>query len=486
MDRLFIPFAVLICGILLSATGSLTAQPGVRLGAPDSVSFGKLNALSPSEASVAVSAIATPMVVSISTPIGKMDDLRLRYLEEYLKQYGGGRFDSEKYRGRSIGSGVIVSENGYILTNNHVVDGAYEDSILVTLQDGRSMYATLIGQDERTDLALLRIYADGLDAAKFAESQDINIGEWVLAVGNPLGLKSTVTFGIISALNREPEYRTEDEYAVSSYVQTDAAINPGNSGGGLFNLRGELIGINTAIWSSNGYYQGYGFAMPVNIAEAVAYDLVVDGKLDRGFLGITAREVDDSVAARLFLEDTDGAVIDHVEKGSPAERAGLQIDDVVLMVNDRKVETLQRLKSILAVFVVDEELKLTIQRDGAEKTMTVKLGRDPYENAPENEFGDPVGGLGIGVRPLAPGEASELGMPGTNGLVIDEIQPHGTASLARLFEGDVLLRLNDERVFSMEGLADYLAPRKAGEAVMFTVWRRGKEVIRTAIMQPKR
>ena len=485
MNRILIPFAAALLLFVL-AQARVQAQPGVPSRALDTTSFANLATLSPSEASIAVSAIATPTVVSVSTPVRKMDDLRLRYLEEYLRSYGGGGFRAEKYRSRSIGSGVIVNTDGYILTNNHVVDGAYEDSVLVTLHDGRSFYADVVGQDERTDLALLRIYADGLNAAQFAPDGKIHIGEWVLALGSPLGLRSTVTFGIVSALNREIESGNDDEYSISSYIQTDAAINPGNSGGGLFNLQGKLVGINTAIYSSSGFYQGYGFAMPVDVARSVAEDLIADGRLDRGYLGITARNISDTLAARLYLDSQKGAVVEFVEEDSPASKGGLLRDDVVVMVNGVEVESLQTLKSALAVYQTGEQITVNVIRDGAPQELTITLGSDSFGDRNSESYSTPDGGLGIEVRSLEGADFEKLELPGSNGLFIERIDPYGTAYHARLFAGDVLTRINEDRVFSMQGLSDYLASRKAGEEVTLVVWRRGKEVVRKTVIQPKR
>lgn len=484
MKNLLIPvlFAIWILPLLFVPAQS---QVDVRLGAPDSVSYKEFSTLSPSEASIAVSAIATPTVVSVSTPVKKMDDLRLQYLEDYLRSYGGGDFRADEYRSRSIGSGVIVTTNGYVLTNNHVVDGAYPDSILVTLHDSRSFYATLVGQDERTDLALLKIYTEELDAVRFASANDLHIGEWVLALGSPLGLRSTVTFGIISALNREIEMKDETETSISFYIQTDAAINPGNSGGGLFNLRGELVGINTAIYSNSGFYQGYGFAVPVNVARSIAEDLIKDGKLDRGYLGITARNISDTLAARLYLDSKKGVVVDLVEEGSPAQKGGLQADDVVMKVNSVEVESLQSLKSTLAMFQDGESLKVSVIRGDATQELTITLGSDPFEDELIESYSTPSASLGVEVRSLEGIDFEELKLPGSNGLYIERVTQHGTADQARLFAGDVLLTINGERVFSMQGLSDYLATKKAGEKVTFTVWRKGKEITRNAVMQPK-
>lgn len=483
MNRFFIPnLFALLCFPVVTC---LYAQPDVRIGAPDSVSYNEFSVLSPSEASIAVSAIATPAVVSISTPVRKMDDLRLRYLEDYLRSYGGGGFKADDYRSRSIGSGVIVTTNGYILTNNHVVDGAYEDSILVTLHDGQSFYADLVGQDERTDLAVLRIYAEGLDAVKFAKDDDVRIGEWVLALGSPLGLRSTVTFGIVSATHRELQGRNDDEYSVSSYIQTDAAINPGNSGGGLFNLRGELVGINTAIYSNSGFYQGYGFAVPVRFARSLVEDLVEDGKADRGFLGITGRNISDSAAARLFLDSDKGVIIDFVEENSAASRGGLLADDVVVKVDDTDIRTLQSLKSALAVYRQGESVRMDIIRSEEIQTLTLALSGDPYQEEAA-QYSAPGASLGAVLRSLEGPDFEQLKLPGSNGLYITEVLPNGTANHARLYAGDVLLNVDGEKVFSLKGVADYLAGKTAGTPVSLTVWRNGREVTRNAVLQPKR
>lgn len=475
-----------ICAVILLCAFSfnnVSAQPQRVDRAADSVAFPDLSVLSLSEASIAVSSVTMPMVVSISTPVKKNDDLRLRYLEEYLRSYGrGSRPDA--YRGRSIGSGVIISEDGYILTNNHVVDGAYEDSLLVTLNDGRGYYADLVGQDERTDLALLRIYEHNLPAVAFADVEKLKIGEWVLALGSPLGLRSTVTFGIVSALNREVKSPDNDEYAVQMYIQTDAAINPGNSGGGLFNLQGELVGVNTALYSTNGFYQGYGFAIPANLARSIALDLIKDGKLDRGYLGITARDIDDTVALRLRLEVMSGAVVDFVEPKGPAGDGGLKVDDVLLRVNGLAVESLSSLKSILALYQKDERLTFDVLRGGKKESIIVVLGAS-NDNADE-PYTVPAASLGIVSRSPKPEDDAKAGMSESRGVYIDQVERYGTASLAKIFPGDILLSVNGQKIYSTEGLGTLISSSRAGDPVSLVVWRDGAEVVRKGVLQAQR
>lgn len=235
-----------------------------------------------------------------------------------------------------MGSGVIITKDGYILTNNHVVEGGEKGSITVTLWDGREFRGKLIGRDKLTDLAVVKIEANDLPVARFGNSDELQVGQWVLAIGNPLGLNLTVTAGIVSALSRNIGI-IRDSYGVENFIQTDAAINPGNSGGPLVNLNGEVVGINTAIASRTGYYQGYGFAIPINLARKVAEDIIKYGKVRRGVLGVQISQLDESTAKGLGLDKPRGILVQDVISGSAAEEAGIKAGDVILECEGKEV-----------------------------------------------------------------------------------------------------------------------------------------------------
>lgn len=292
-------------------------------------------------------------------------------------------------RARTVGSGVVITEDGYILTNNHVIEDAVRDGITVTLDDKRSFEARVVGRDPSTDLAVLKVDGNGLPTAIVGNSDRIEVGEWVLAIGNPFRLRSTVTAGIVSALSREVEI-INDALRIESFIQTDAAINRGNSGGALVNTSGELIGINTAIATQSGSYQGYGFAVPSNLALKVATDLIEFGEVKRGMLGVSIQAVDDRIAQRRGLERITGVLIQNVEEGSAAYRGGVRSADIVLEVNGETVSEPNQLQEKVAMFRPDDTVDLTIWRDGERQSKRVTLDEmvRPEPQQPVDRFDD--------------------------------------------------------------------------------------------------
>lgn len=268
------------------------------------------------------------------------------------------------------GSGVIVGEDGYIVTNNHVVDQAAE--ILVSLYNGRAYNAEIIGTDPSTDLAVLKIDEKGLPEARLADSDEVRVGDWVLAVGNPFNLASTVTAGIVSAKARNINILS-DNSAIESFIQTDAAVNPGNSGGALVNLKGELIGINTAIATPTGTYAGYSFAVPSNIVNKVMTDLIEYGEVQRGYLGVVIRDLDWQLAQQLQLDRSQGVVVANLVRNGPADEAGLEIKDVILEINGSPITSSSRLLEIVASHKPGDELEVVILRNGKKQDATIRL-----------------------------------------------------------------------------------------------------------------
>jgi Do/DeqQ family serine protease len=293
-------------------------------------------------------------------------------------------------RARTVGSGILVSGDGYILTNNHLVDGAVDEDIEVALNDKRVFEARVVGQDPSTDLAVLKIDGRNLPSITIGNSDEVDVGEWVLAVGNPLRLRSTVTAGIVSALSRDVQI-INDQMRVESFIQTDAAINKGNSGGALVNTSGELIGVNTAIASQSGSYQGYGFAVPSNLAAKVARDIIEYGEVRRALLGVEIISVDAALAEELNMDEIRGVRITDVVSKGAADRSGLRPNDVVLSVNGEKVNESNRLQQKIAVLHPGEVVDLRILRDGEEFEKSIELGlleRDEQQLA----FNDNSGG----------------------------------------------------------------------------------------------
>jgi serine protease Do len=275
-------------------------------------------------------------------------------------------------RSRSVGSGVVISEDGYILTNNHVIEDAIRGEITITLEDKRTFDARVVGRDPSTDLAIIKIDATGLQPAVIGNSDRLEVGEWVLAIGNPFRLRSTVTAGIVSALSRDVQI-INDALRIESFIQTDAAINRGNSGGALVNTSGELIGINTAIATQSGSYQGYGFAVPSNLALKIARDLIEFGDVQRGMLGVSIQSVNDRTARRAGLQTITGVEVLEVSRNGAADKAGLRSTDIILKVNGETVSEANQLQEKVAMFRPNDDVALTIWRDRAELEKVVKL-----------------------------------------------------------------------------------------------------------------
>lgn len=319
--------------------------------------------------------IATPAVVHITTLHKANANPYRRPYEGMFKDFFGGNYHGEQKEQQSMqgfGSGVIVSDDGYIVTNNHVIADA--NKIEVVLNDKRSYIGTLVGADPHTDLALIKIQEAGLPFLQFGNSESLSIGSWVLAVGNPFNLNSTVTAGIISAQGRSINVlRNEDNMAIESFIQTDAVVNPGNSGGALVNLNGELIGINTAIASPTGAFTGYAFAVPETIVKKIVEDFRKYGFVQRAFLGVAIMDINATVAKIKGIENIVGVYIASVNKGGAAEKSGLREGDIIIDLNGKRVNSAARLQEVMAMYRPGEKIKLTYIRKGKSKTIEAVL-----------------------------------------------------------------------------------------------------------------
>ncbi|MCC6866627.1 MAG: Do family serine endopeptidase [Ignavibacteria bacterium] len=376
------------------------------------------------------------------------------------------------------GSGVIISKDGYIVTNNHVVKGAGEHGIKVVLTDKREFEGKVVGLDENTDLAVIKIEADNLPVMSLGNSDNIQVGEWVLAIGNPLGLNYTVTAGIVSALGRNIGINGGG-YAIENFIQTDAAINPGNSGGALVDVNGQLIGINSAIKTNTGYYQGYGFAIPVNIVKSVTEELIKSGKVVRGYIGVQIQTVDETMAKGLGLDKAKGVLVQSVQKGGGGDEAGLQAGDVILSVDGKEVNAANELQVIINSKRPGDVAKLTVFRDGKtiEKDVTLKPKAEEDKQTSMNNKQDEgsnkgvsstsVNSLGISVQNTPSVLKEKLNISG--GVVITSVEKMSESFLRGLQEGFVIIEANKKKVNDVSDLTDALSDKKTGDSVLLKV-----------------
>ncbi len=391
----------------------------------------------------------------------------------------------ETQRLQGLGSGVIVTSDGYILTNHHVIENA--DDIRVGLYDNRTFEAKLIGTDPLTEVAVIKVEATGLPAARLGKSDEMEIGEWVLAVGNPLGLSSTVTAGIVSAKGRaigiiqdEDREETGGSYAIENFIQTDAAINRGNSGGALVNLKAEVIGINTAIATGTGFYAGYGFAIPINLARKIMKDLIDQGYVTRAWLGISMQEVTENVAERFGLDRPKGVRIVQVLEDSPADKAGLREMDIILKLDGKDVNHSNEIQNSVALKNPDETVTLTVWRDKKEMDIRVKLGqretgREIARGTSESEeFAD----LGLQVQTLDRDIRSQLRHGDYNdveGVIITNVERYSVAFDVGIAVGDVITQVEDDRIRSVSDYRRALRQYDKGQVVIFYLQRRSNE-----------
>ena len=382
------------------------------------------------------------------------------------------------------GSGFIVSEDGYVMTNNHVIEDA--ERITVSLQDGRTFRAEVVGTDPTTDIAVIRIDGTGLPTASLGSSADVRVGEWVLAIGNPgfarggsPDLDYTVTAGIVSALGRslrlinrslftDPEFTGNANFAIEDFIQTDAVINSGNSGGPMVNLRGQVIGINAAIVSNTGVYQGYGFAIPIDLAHRVMEDLIAYGHVRRAYLGVGIREVNAEDAEVLGLPEISGAFVESVTPGDPAARAGIRQYDVIAEVDGEGVVSSNDLQHKIALRSPGERVRLTLYRDGAPRDVTIRLEEAPFSDdvqvvsAPEPRTADKIG---IDVVDITPEIADELRLESTEGVVVRDVQAGGPAARRNIGPRCVIRQIDRHAIRDTGDVRNAFAQVEPGDVV---------------------
>jgi serine protease Do len=363
--------------------------------------------------------------------------------DEFLRRFFGERQPREMPPQQGVGSGVIVSDDGYILTNNHVVAGA--DEVTVTLAGGQDVPATIVGTDPMSDLAVVHVNEQHLPAATLGDSDNLRVGEWVVAAGNPFGLRNTVTAGIVSAKGRSNVRIAEYE----DFIQTDAAINPGNSGGPLVDLHGRVVGINTAIASRNGGNNGVGFAIPVNMARSVMDSLIHNGRVVRGWLGVAIQPLDEALARSFGYDSTEGALIGDVVPNSPAEKAGLKAGDIVVKFGDAKIRDMQQLRNLAAATEPGTTIRIEVMRNGQAKTVPLEVTQREAEVAMQSA-GDASDELGLSVTNLTPQQAESLGLDGgVHGVVVTQVAPDGLAYAAGIRPGNLVLDVQGTAVSSV-------------------------------------
>ncbi len=467
-----------IASLLLPAAvfiiSSAVFVPGVSLGAEKAVSqdttkfLGRL-----SDALAEIGEVARPAVVNISTtstvtleenPYGDF------FNDPFFRHFFGDQFghpgQKKMFKSAALGSGVIVSENGYILTNNHVVKDAEE--IKVILYDKREFKGKVVGADAKTDLAVIKIDAKGLPVLKVGDSAKLKAGDVVLAIGNPFGLNQTVTMGIVSAVGRSNIGLADFE----DFIQTDAAINPGNSGGALVNTSGELVGINTAIFSTSGGYMGIGFSIPSDMAKTVLDSIIKYGRVIRGWLGVSIQDLTADLAKSLGVKQKTGVVIADVVKDSPADKAGLKRGDVITHFDGKTIENAIELRNMATATAPGKTAQITIVRDGKERTVTATLEEFKERALPRKvEYNNVLNGLT--VENMTPSVRDRLGLPANmTGVVISNISPDSAAQ-GVLQAGDVILEVDRKGVKSVEEyerIASKIGPR---DTVLLLIYREG-------------
>jgi len=483
VDKTTRPYLLLIAGLLCaligaevggvaeqyysgvrSAQAAVTSEIGGQPGAPSSALPDFTN----------LAKRLGPVVVNISTtqvrraaeqaptPFGGDDPL-----SQFWQRFFGGQLPQGSQRQTGLGSGFIIDRDGTILTNYHVVDGAQK--IVVKLADGGSFDAKVLGKDQKTDIAIIKIDAgQNLPAATLGDSDRLEVGEWVMAIGNPFGLDHTVTSGIVSAKGRHIGAGPYEDF-----IQTDASINPGNSGGPLINLRGEVVGINTAIFSQSGGNIGIGFAIPTNMVKELLPQLKDKGAVVRGYVGVTIQQLTPEIAESMGLKQARGALVAEVAKAGPAARAGIKSGDVIVEFNGKEIKDSSELPLQVARISPGKQVQTKILRDGKELTFPLTVGEfKEHAVVASADNGD----LGLTVQPVTAGIAAELGLERVEGLVVTSVNPGSPAQEAGLQRGDVIAEINRLPVRNLNDYNRALEKTETGKSLLFLVRRSGSSL----------
>ncbi len=411
-------------------------------------------------------------------PFGEQDPSRDYFGDEFFRHFFGD-MPNRDFKQQGLGSGFILDRDGYILTNNHVVAGA--DEIKVTLFNKKEYDGNVVGRDEKTDIALIKIKEPNgdLPVAALGDSDALEVGEWVLAIGNPFGLQETVTQGIVSA-----KWRKIGAGPYDDFIQTDASINPGNSGGPLFNLQGRVVGMNTMIYSPSGGNVGIGFAIPINIARKVVTQLKEQGRVIRGWLGVVVQKVTPELAESFGIKEGKGALVADVDREGPAAKAGLESGDIILEFNGREIKEMEDLPLLVAETEVGTTADVVVMRSGKKKNISVKIGelqeKQEEQAAAQGEKQD----LGLTVQAITPEMAQRYGLTRREGVIITQVYPGGPAEEAGLRPGDIIQEVNRSAVKTVSDYTNAVRKVKAGENILFLV-KRGPSALWIVLRQEK-
>jgi serine protease Do len=448
--------------VVLSLLGPLSAQANAaQVNLPDFTGIVESNSAAVVKILVEVEPVKSAPQGDMTEPDGVPD-----YLRRFFDPRGGiPRGDVPR---SGTGSGFILTEDGYVVTNNHVVEGA--TSVVVRMTDRREFDAEIVGLDELSDLALLKIDAEDLPTLKLAEPDSLKVGEWVLAIGSPFGLDFSVTAGIVSAMGRSLPTATNDNYV--PFIQTDVAINPGNSGGPLFNLEGEVVGVNSQIYTRSGGSIGLSFSIPVSVVRDVVEQLRDSGAVQRGWLGVSIQNVDKNLAEAFGLDRPAGALVAQVVEGSPAEEAGIREGDVIVEFDGEYIETSSELPHVVGLVKPGSEVKVGLIRDGDQKTLSVEVGAlSPRANlAKQIESASGGARLGLTVEPAADQLLSELGL--ASGVVVRAVRADSAAD-GEIVEGDIITMLGSKAVRSTQDFIEAEQSLREGQSIQVRLWRRG-------------
>ncbi|MFI5293766.1 MAG: DegQ family serine endoprotease [Thermodesulfovibrionales bacterium] len=462
---------IALCGNLCLPADSFGAAPKVSAQSVESLT--KIG-----RAMAEVSAAVKPAIVNISTTrtvkiAGGSDP----YDDPFFRRFFGDRFGQHRqpkeHKSAALGSGVIISSDGYIITNYHVVKDA--DEIKVLLSDKREFSGKVIGSDPKTEISVVKIEAKGLPPLNWGDSDALEVGEIVLAVGNPFGLNQTVTMGIVSAVGRANVGIADYE----DFIQTDAAINPGNSGGALVNVRGEVVGINTAIFSTSGGYQGIGFAIPSNMVKSIKDSLVKKGRVVRGWLGVSIQSITPELAKQFNLKGEKGVLVSDVNESSPAEKAGLKRGDIILEYDGKNTDEPSQFRNMVANTVPGEEHSLKVLRNDETLILKVTIGELPSD-LQQAQSSDYEGALrGISVQDITPEIAKKLNIPGrVRGVIVSDVEEDSLAA-GVLMQGDIIQEINRKRVGSVKEYQEAAAGIKKDENILLLVYRGGSSLFIT-------